>query len=83
MLASCRSFSGPSRSGRGDRAMTNIEKLARLIVRLGKAETTMEILSAAMEEETHGNDVRAQRSVLLVSDIPTLTNPASVFQEAG
>ena len=65
MRVSCRSCSGPSRSGRGDRAMTNLRKLATIIYETGDSERILAALGSLLEVGLNqGNDVSEEFKLL-------------------
>ena len=63
--------------------MTNIEKLARLIVRTGNADKIMAALAVAVEVSVQTNDVGSKSSELCVREVSALGNPAGLYQQAG
>ena len=63
--------------------MSNIEKLARLIVRTGHADKIMTALALAIEVGTESDHVRGERPELSIREIPAGSNPTGIFQQAG
>ena len=63
--------------------MTNIEKLARLIVRTGHTDAILSALSLAIEVSGQADHVRGQRPELGVCEIPAGSDPAGTLKQAG
>ena len=63
--------------------MTNIEKLARLIVKTGYADQIMATLELALKVEAESHDVGSDGSELCVREVFAGSNPASLYQQAG
>lgn len=67
----------------GEWSMTNIEKLARLIVKTGRADQIMGALEITFKVEIQSDDVGSEGSQLCVSQVRAGSDPAGLHQQAG
>lgn len=63
--------------------MTNIEKLARLICRLGNEDRTMKALDIALKVEMNGDNVRTERPELGVRQVAAGFDPTGILKQVG
>ena len=63
--------------------MTNIEKLARLIVRTGNADKIMAALEIAVKVSGKPYNVGGKSSELCIREVCAGSNPSSLYQQAG
>jgi hypothetical protein len=63
--------------------MTNIEKLARLIVKTGHADQIMSVLELALKIEAQPNDVGSNGSELCIREVFAGSDPTGLYQQAG
>lgn len=69
----------------GEQSMTNIEKLARLIVKTGRADQIMRALEIGilLKVEVEGDHVGSDGTQLRVRQISAGGDPSSLHQQAG
>lgn len=63
--------------------MTNIEKLARLIVKTGDAEKIMKALEIGLKVETKTQNVRRERAQLGVRQVAVGFDPTDIHQQGS
>ena len=63
--------------------MTNIEKMARLIVKTGNADKIMAALNVAVKVGVQPYDIGSKRSELCIREVCVGSDPASLYQQAG
>ena len=63
--------------------MTNIEKLARLIVRTGHADKIMSALALAVEVGAQSDHVRSERPELGIRQVAAGSNPAGLDEQVS
>lgn len=63
--------------------ISNIEKLARLIVRTGYADQIMATLEIALKVEAQADHIGSNGSELCIREVFAGSDPASLYQQAG
>lgn len=63
--------------------MTNIEKLARLIVKTGNADRIMAALEVAVKVGVQPYHIGSKSSELRVGQVSTGSDPAGLYQQAS